>query len=173
MPETTDQSLDLRHFAEAYTAAWCSQNAASVAAFFAVDGALQVNDAAPAIGRTAITEVAQSFMTAFPDMQVFFDNLVEQEDRVFYHWTLTGTNTGPGGTGRELRVSGFEVWQMNTEGLIAQSLGHFDVEDYRQQLIEGVVKLGDDWGGTLPQDDDITFVVLKRKADTFTQQELT
>ncbi len=30
-----------------------------------------------------------------------------------------------------------------------------------QDLINGLVKLGDDWGGTRPQDDDVTFVVLK------------
>ncbi len=31
-----------------------------------------------------------------------------------------------------------------------------------QELIEGLAKLGDDWGGARPQDDDVTFVVLKR-----------
>ncbi len=30
-----------------------------------------------------------------------------------------------------------------------------------QELIEGLAKLGDDWGGARPQDDDVTFVVLK------------
>ena len=25
-----------------------------------------------------------------------------------YHWTLTGTNTGPGGAGHAVRISGFE-----------------------------------------------------------------
>ncbi len=32
-----------------------------------------------------------------------------------------------------------------------------------QKIIEGLAKLGDDWGGARPQDDDITFVVLKLK----------
>jgi serine phosphatase RsbU (regulator of sigma subunit) len=31
-----------------------------------------------------------------------------------------------------------------------------------QELIEGLAKLGDDWGGGRLQDDDVTFVVLKR-----------
>jgi hypothetical protein len=30
-----------------------------------------------------------------------------------------------------------------------------------QALIEGLAKLGDDWGGARPQDDDVTLVVLK------------
>jgi steroid delta-isomerase-like uncharacterized protein len=130
----TSSFAQLQRFAEAYTAAWCSQDAARVASFYAEDGSLQVNDAAPAVGRAAITEVAQGFMTAFPDMQVFFDDLTRQEDRIVYHWTLTGTNTGPGGTGHAVRISGFELWQMSADGQIAQSQGHFDAEDYRQQL---------------------------------------
>jgi serine phosphatase RsbU (regulator of sigma subunit) len=32
-----------------------------------------------------------------------------------------------------------------------------------QELIEGLAKLGDDWGGARPQDDEVTFVVLKLK----------
>lgn len=41
----------LREFAEGYTAAWCSQEPASVAAFFSPTGSLAVNDGAPAVGR--------------------------------------------------------------------------------------------------------------------------
>jgi hypothetical protein len=48
--------------------------------------------------------------------------------------TLTGTNTGPGGTGRAVRISGFEVWQIGEGGLIAKSEGHFDEVEYRRQL---------------------------------------
>jgi serine phosphatase RsbU (regulator of sigma subunit) len=32
-----------------------------------------------------------------------------------------------------------------------------------QEIINGLVKLGDDWGGVRPQDDDVTFVVVKVK----------
>lgn len=124
----------LRSFAEAYTAAWRSQDAARVASFYAEDGSLQVNDAAPAVGRAAITEVAQGFMTAFPDMHVFLDDLRLEDDRAIYHWTLSGTNTGAGGTGRAVRISGYEVWQMGADGLIANSRGHFDSADYQRQL---------------------------------------
>lgn len=134
MPETNDQPYDLRHLAEAYTAAWCSQHAASVALFYADDGSLQVNNAPAAVGRAAITAVAQSFMTAFPDMQVLLDELRLEEGYVLYHWTLVGTNTGPGGTGRAVRISGYERWQLSDDGLIANSHGHFDAEEYQRQL---------------------------------------
>ncbi len=32
-----------------------------------------------------------------------------------------------------------------------------------QDLINGLVKLGDEWGGARPQDDDVTFVIVKVK----------
>ena len=121
-----DRVKSLRRFAEAYTAAWCSQDAASVASFYAENSSLKVNEDPPAVGREAITEVAQSFMTAFPDLQVFLDDLRLQDNGAIYHWTLTGTNTGPGGTGRAVRISGFEVWQIGADGLIANSRGHFE-----------------------------------------------
>jgi steroid delta-isomerase-like uncharacterized protein len=124
----------LQSFAEAYTAAWCSQDAARVASFYTEDGSLGVNDDAPAVGRAAITEVAQGFMSAFPDMQVFLDDLRQEDDRFIYHWTLTGTNAGPGGTGRAVRISGFEIWRMGADGLIANSSGHFDSAEYQRQL---------------------------------------
>jgi uncharacterized protein (TIGR02246 family) len=127
----------LRAFAKRYTAAWCSQDAASVAAFFAPNGSLRVNDNDPAIGREAITDLAQGFMTAFPDLQVLMDDLVVDGDQVVYPWTLVGTNTGPGGTGRGVRISGFEEWRIGADGFIAESLGRFDSEDYRRQLDGG------------------------------------
>ena len=57
-----DKEKLIRSLAEAYTAAWCSQNAASVAACYEENGSLSVNEDAPAVGRKAIAEVAQGFM---------------------------------------------------------------------------------------------------------------
>ena len=131
------QGDQLLAFAERYTAAWCSQDAASVAAFYSADGSLSVNDSAPAVGRSAITKVAQSFMTAFPNMRVVMDKVLMQVDRAEFHWTLIGTNTGPGGTGHRVRISGVELWQMGADGLIASSQGHFDTSEYRRQLEGG------------------------------------
>ena len=125
---------DLQNFAARYTAAWCSQDAAQVAAFFSPNGSLSVNDGAPAIGRDAIQNTVQSFMTAFPDLQVILDNLVVKPDRVEYHWTLVGTNTGPGGTGKPVHISGMENWKLWKDGLIAISEGEFDAADYQRQL---------------------------------------
>ena len=126
----------LKKLANRYTAAWCGQNAASVAAFFAENGTLYVNGS-PANGRVAITAVAQGFMTAFPDLELIMDALEIQPDLVTYHWTFIGTNTGPGGTGKTVRFSGYEEWTFDKEGLIARSMGHFDNDEYRYQLEHG------------------------------------
>ena len=128
----------LRDFAARYTAAWCSQDPARVAGFYSPDGSLTINDGEPAVGRNAITEVAQSFMTAFPDMRVIMDDLRVQGDGTEFHWTLIGTNTGPEGTGHRVRISGFERWQIGPDGLIAASQGQFDRAEYQRQVEQGV-----------------------------------
>jgi uncharacterized protein (TIGR02246 family) len=127
----------LHAFAKTYTAAWCSQNAASVAAHYAPQGSLTINNGTPSIGRAAITAAAQSFMTAFPNMRVIMDDIQLEGDHAIYKWTLQGTNTGPGGTGHRVRISGFEKWKMSTEGTIAESQGQFDALTYQHQLQHG------------------------------------
>ena len=121
-------------FATRYTTAWCSQKAASVAAHFATDGSLKINAGEPAVGREAITASAQAFMTAFPDMVVQLDSISLEGEHAVYHWTLIGTNTGPGGSGKPVRISGYEEWTISSDGLIQRSLGHFDEAEYARQL---------------------------------------
>jgi hypothetical protein len=128
----------LREFAQHYTEAWCSQDPERVAAHYARAGSLAINGGAPSVGRAAITEAARSFMVAFPDLQVFMDDLRHDGERAVFHWTLVGTNTGPGGTGQRVRISGFEEWTFAEDGLIAASLGHFDQTEYDRQLEDGV-----------------------------------
>lgn len=126
--------LSLNDFAIRYTTAWCSQNAATVAAHFGERGSLTINDGESSIGRTAITAAVQEFMTAFPDLVVTMDRIHWIGSRCAYHWTLTGTNTGPGGTGRAVRISGHESWRFGADGLIDESSGQFDEAEYRRQL---------------------------------------
>jgi hypothetical protein len=76
-------------------------------------------------------------MTAFPDLRVVMDDLQVRGDEAEYHWTLTGTNTGPEGTGQRVHISGFERWRLERDGLIASSWGNFDVVEYRRQLEKG------------------------------------
>jgi len=129
---------DLTDFASRYAEAWCSQNPESVAAFFAENGSLRVNDGPAAVGRAAIAEVAQDFMRDLPDMIVTMDDVTYESDGTKFHWTLTGTNTGPSGTGKHLRISGYELWKLDPDGLIVESKGHFDSAEYERQLKPGV-----------------------------------
>jgi len=125
---------DLQDFGRRYTEAWNSRDAASVAELHEPDSSLKVNDAEPAVGHAAITDVARGFMTDFPDMELLMDGIEGDETNAVYRWTFVGTNTGPGGTGHAVRFSGYEEWTFSPNGLIARSLGHFDADDYERQL---------------------------------------
>jgi hypothetical protein len=129
---------ELDKFAQDYAKAWCRQNPERVAAFFAERGSISINNGPPAVGRTAIAGEARAFMTAFPDMVVTFDKLEPKTHGIEFHWTLAGTNTGPDGTGQGVRISGYELWKIDKDGLIGESKGYFDSAEYQRQLKEGV-----------------------------------
>jgi predicted ester cyclase len=135
MTPDKDQLLD---FARGYAAAWCSQDPSSVAGHYAPEGSLTINGGPPAVGGAAVTEAARGFMTALPDMQVLLDDLLVSDSGIEFHWTFTGTNTGPGGTGNRVRTTGFEEWTIGDDGLIAESRGHYDQAEYDRQLEHGV-----------------------------------
>lgn len=125
---------ELGAFGAKYAAAWSSQNAASVAGFYEDTASLQINAGPPSVGRAAITAAAQLFMTAFPDMIVSMDEVTAGERGVVFRWTLVGANTGPGGTGDRVRISGYEEWKFGQNGLVGESKGHFNEADYQRQL---------------------------------------
>jgi len=137
--EATVDADALNDFAARYAEAWSGGDPAAVAGFFAEEGSLQVNDAEPAVGRAAITGVAEGFMTTFPDLVVHMDSLVVGDEAVEFHWTFTGTNTAPGGTGQVVRISGYEEWTFGEDGLVVRSLGHYDEAEYERRLEGGAV----------------------------------
>jgi len=132
------RTFNLELFAHSYAQAWGSKRPGFVAMFFENNGTLQVNDGEPAKGRDAISDVAKGFMTDLPDMIVQFDSLVPKSNGAEFHWTLIATNTGPGGTGNKVKVSGFELWKMSENGLIKESRGYFPSEEFDRQLKFGV-----------------------------------
>jgi hypothetical protein len=77
-------------------------------------------------------------MRDLPDIVVMMDKVTRDSDGTKFHWTLTGTNTGPGGTGKRVRINGYEFWKIDNDGLIGESKGHFDSADYERQLKQGV-----------------------------------
>jgi SnoaL-like protein len=127
----------LTDFAARYAAAWSSKSPDRLAAFYAASGSLQVNAGAPAVGRAAVRGTAEGFMTAFPDMVVRMDSVIRTSNGARFYWLWTGMNTGPGGTGKAVRMNGYEEWTFSADGLISQSLGHYDEAEYQRQLKEG------------------------------------
>ena len=125
---------ELTDFATRYAAAWSSQDPEALASFYAEDGSLTVNAGEPSVGRPAIAATAAGFMSAFPDMVVTMDSVSLEGVRAVFHWTWTGTNTGPGGNGRAVDISGHEEWTLSPEGLIAESRGHYDEAEYQRQM---------------------------------------
>jgi uncharacterized protein (TIGR02246 family) len=126
-------SGDLTEFATRYAAAWSGKDPDKFAAFYDENGSLTVNGAS-SVGRTAITATARAYMAAFPDMVVKLDSLRQEKGQAVFHWTWTGTNTGPGGTGRAVNLRGYERWTIGANRLIARSDGHFDNDEYQRQL---------------------------------------
>lgn len=120
---------ELAEFARGYAEAWCSGDPDKVAAFYAKGASISVNRGPP----MPIAEVARGFFRDFPDTVVTFDKLKNTPNGTEFHWTFAGTNTGPGGTGNKVRISGFELWKIGEDGLITESEGYFDTADYERQ----------------------------------------
>ncbi|MGB7370321.1 nuclear transport factor 2 family protein [Erythrobacter sp.] len=129
--ESTSAQLgqdDLLSLSQRYAEAWSILNPDRVAALFASDGRFAINGSEPAEGRDAIAEIARGFIEAVPDMVVAFDRLEWSRGHVLFHWRLTGTNIGPGGTGVAVRIRDVEAWIVGPGGLIVDSAGSFDGE---------------------------------------------
>ena len=133
-----EREFDLNLFAQGYAQVWGSKRPEFVAMFFEEGGALQINDGEPAIGKNAISSVAQSFMAKFPDMIVRFDSLAHKSNGIEFHWTLTGTDADPNGKSHMVKVSGFELWTMSEQNRIKDSKGTFSSEEYNRQLEFGI-----------------------------------
>jgi len=72
----------IEKLARTYTEAWCSHDAGRVADHYVPGGTIVINGGEP----DEITGVAQSFVDAFPDIEVFMDELVfKDDDLVEYH----------------------------------------------------------------------------------------
>jgi hypothetical protein len=121
----------IEQLARTYTEAWCSHDAARVVDHFVPGGTIAFNGGEP-IG---IEEVANYFVAAYPDGEIFMDDLVFREDCVEWHWTVTGTRAE---TGKRVRIAGFDEWTIGSDGLIAKSLRHYDEAEYDRQLRHGV-----------------------------------
>ena len=116
--------------AAAYTAAWNTGRPEAVAAFFAAEGAITINDGISWEGRDRVAQMAAEFYADIPDLNLVCDGLRTSGDHLVYLWTFTGTHAG---TRKAVKVLGWEEWDLDAEGLIRLSRGWFDSEDYARQ----------------------------------------
>jgi uncharacterized protein (TIGR02246 family) len=128
-------SADVQAMAENYAKAWSSHNPEAVAAFYAENGKIIINDGEPTIGRAAIAGVAQSFYDDFPDLVVSLDQVRTAGNNAVFMWTLEGTNKD---TKNFVKVSGWESWRLSDDILVVESDGRFDAEEYDRQIREGI-----------------------------------
>jgi len=129
---------DIRTMAERYAKAWSSHSPDAVASFYEEDGRITINDGDPVVGRAAIADVAQGFYNEFPDLVVRLDEVRAAGNRAVFMWTLEGTNSGPGGSGHAVKISGWEAWLLSDAVRVSVSDGRFDAVEYERQLAEGV-----------------------------------
>ena len=116
--------------ARAYTAAWNTGEPDAVAAFFAPDGQIIINDGEPWLGREGVALMASGFFADVPDLQLACDGVRVAGSHVVYLWTFTGTHAT---SKRKLRVTGWEEWDLNDALKVDSSFGWFDADDYVKQ----------------------------------------
>jgi uncharacterized protein (TIGR02246 family) len=122
---------DVEAITEAYTRAWNSGAPDAVAAFYAETGRIAINGAAPREGREGVAAMAAGFFADVPDLSLTCDGSRVAGGRVVHLWTFTGHDAA---TGKPLRISGWEEWDLDADGKVAASLGWFDAADYARQV---------------------------------------
>lgn len=118
------------NIADAYTAAWNSGLAEAVSMFYAEDGRIVINRGTPWEGRGGVAQMAAGFFADVPDLKLVCDLVRVAGTHVAYLWTFTGTHAL---SGRPLRVSGWEEWDLDADFKVKASLGWFDVDEYARQ----------------------------------------
>ncbi|MEK9138195.1 MAG: ester cyclase, partial [Bacteroidota bacterium] len=76
------------------------------------------------------------FKTAYPDIKVVSNEEIYTENRFAGRWTLTGTNTGPGGlppTGKAITIWGINIIHFEN-GKMVEEWDSFDNVPSMQQL---------------------------------------
>lgn len=117
--------------AQAYAAAWSSNDPEGVASFFAADGEIAINGGDTLKGRAAIAEMAAGFYAEFPDLKVHCDDFRLAGANALFAWTLEGHHVE---TGNHVRVPGWEEWELTDNGEVAVSRGRFDAIEYDAQV---------------------------------------
>lgn len=113
-----------------YTAAWNTGRPEAVAGFFAETGGIVINRGPVWQGREGVAAMAAGFYADVPDLTLVCDGVKLAGSHMLYLWTFTGTHAG---TGRALRITGWEEWELGEDLKVTASRGWFDPEEWARQ----------------------------------------
>lgn len=117
MPITQEQARDI---AAACTAAWNTGSTQAVAAFYAPDGGIVINNGTPWVNREGVAQMAAGFFADVPNLLLTCDAVRVAGDHIAYFWTFTGTHSG---SGNPLNIVGWKEWDMNADLKVQSSRG--------------------------------------------------
>ncbi len=120
-----------RNMAEAHCAAWTSRSPDDVAQRYAASTSFAMNGGEPMTTRAEIAQMAAGFMADFPDLVLTCDKVLVADHHMVYAWTFDGHYRE---TGKPVRFSGWEEWDLDDDLNVAKSLGWYDVEDFQRQI---------------------------------------
>lgn len=123
-----------RASAQRHAEAWSAHDPEAVAAFYAPQDRITINDGEPIAGRTALAELAAGFCSEFPDPEVRLDTFRPVGRHALFLWTLEDTHHE---TGNRVNVPGREERTLSDDGEVTASLGWFDKTEYARQIAEG------------------------------------
>ena len=120
-----------RQLAADYTAAWNTGQPDAVAGLFADTGGIVINRGPPWEGRVGVAAMAAGFYADVPDLRLVCDGVRLEGTHMLYLWTFSGTHSG---TGRRLKITGWEEWELGDDLKVTASRGWFDRDEWARQV---------------------------------------
>ena len=120
-----------KKLAKAHCAAWTSLLPDAVAERYSASTSFAINGGEPMTTRAEIAEMAAGFMADFPDLVLTCDTVLVADHHMVYAWIFEGHYRE---TGKLVRFSGWEEWDLDEDLNVAKSLGWYDAEDYERQV---------------------------------------
>jgi len=118
---------------------WNRRDASAIPLLLAADGVAHGLGAngEDLVGPEGFLPFHTAFTSAFADLQMVLDDLIEEDDRIAVRWHTTGTLTGHGlgiaPTGKSMSISGMTIVRVQN-AQIAEGWNNFDVLGMHRQL---------------------------------------
>jgi steroid delta-isomerase-like uncharacterized protein len=94
---------------------------------------VQFSPGVPPTRESIMTFIKQT-MNAYPDGRFEVDDMIAEGDKVLIRWTFLGTHIGYFGkvppTGKEVTITGMDLWRFNDQGKIAEAWFYMDMRPF-------------------------------------------